>query len=145
MAIDKTPLTPENLNLSAPNKWKLAIRIFPNTEFFCTEVNLPGVRIPPIEVHDPNNRLSVAGKKLLYDEFTVRFRISEDYENWREIYTWMNGIAAPQSYSQFKTLVENNDSLSALKYRIYTDATLISLTNVGNKNKEIVFRDLWPV
>jgi hypothetical protein len=136
-------LTPDNTNNLFSDKFRFSIRKLPTVSFFCTEATVPGVAVQNIQVPNSINRLNVAGNKVQFNELVITFKVDEDLKNFKELYNWIIGIGAPQSFDQFKKLVEDNE-LGLPGYQIYSDATLITLTNSMNVNVDISFTDLYP-
>lgn len=136
-------LVPININPLYEDKFKFILEDAKHVEFFCSSVNIPGVSASYIQQATPTGQFFVGGKKLHYEDLILTFRVSEDLENYKEIFNWLHGIHAPQDTDQFKEF--NDKKLSvARKYNIASDATLFSLTNASNGNIEFSFKNLFP-
>lgn len=134
-----------NNNLNR-NKFKLVFQEIKNTEFLCTQANVPGVSSTPIEIPNTFNKIHVQGKKLNYDALTLTFIVDENMKSYKEIYAWMLGIHAPMMFEQF---IKFQNDLNLPKFikgnRIGFDASLITLTNANNVNLELNFVHLFPI
>ena len=137
--------TPDNTNLQYTDKFKLVFKKIPTTEFFCSSANIPGLGIKVLQQATPYNNINLGGNKVEYEHFTIKFRLDEDLINFGEIKDWIEGIGAPKNGQQFANLI-NSDRLGTKgHYNIYSDATLLTLTNKYNYNVKIVFRDCFPI
>ena len=98
-----------------------------NTEYFCTAANLPGISLSPVEVPYKGVDLSMTGDTLTFDDFSITFNITENMENYIEIYNWMHNIIQAENAEGFKY-----------------DARLMILTSHNNVVKEIAFQEIFP-
>jgi hypothetical protein len=145
-ADDVVVKAPDNVNPLYLDKFKFAVKRLPATSFWCVSGNIPGVTQTPIAVPTMHNPIKVGGNKLQYEELTVGFRVDEDLKNWKELYDWIRGITAPENAQQFKDLVETNALVSNTGYKpVFSDGTLMTLSNTTNFNVELTFKDLMPV
>ena len=145
---------PSKQDYADPTKFKFSIVKLPKVEYFCTQVNLPGISISDnYSQPTPFRDIPLPGEKLRYEPLSVTFLVDENLENYREIHGWMYGIGYPKSRTQFASLVEagkdrfpttGRDSLTTdagkVKYGalplgpIFSDATLNVLTSKNNAN-----------
>jgi len=104
------------------------------------EVSVPGVALGDASKSYSTGLATFAGDSLQYNELSISFIVDESLNNWREIYNWMRGLA-PAS------LGEDNQysDLKMSDYRTVSDASLILLTNTGNPNIKIDFKDMFPL
>ena len=93
------------------------------------------------------------GDKVDLGAFTIRFIISEDMSNYRELYTWLFAIGFPKSYTQFSEYVKTKpssfpfirDKDNNVEVLAYSDATLTILDSTNNPKVNIIFKDLFPI
>ena len=154
---------PTKFDYASPTQFKFSILKLPKVEFFCTAVNLPGIRLGAGAQAGPLKDIPIPGDKLTYNDLTMTFLVDENLENYREIHGWMYGIGFPKARTQFAALVDANkdrfpttgkDSQTAdagkVKYGakpigpIFSDATLNVLTSKNNANIEVRFNDIFP-
>ena len=107
--------------------FKIDTTNFPNTEYFCTQVAMPGITMSEVALPYKGVNLAFTGDRLTFDDLTIRFNVTENMENYIEIYNWMHNIA------QQKTA-------EGLKY----DANLMIMTSHNNVIKEITFQEIFP-
>ena len=46
--------------------------------------------------------IDVPGDKLQYGEFSLRFLVDENMENYMSIHNWLTGLGYPETTEQFK-------------------------------------------
>ena len=125
-------------NYLSPVEFRFIIKRLPFVTFFTQQVSLPGVSINPAEQNTPFKTLYFTGDKLLYDQFTVNFRVNENMDNYLEIYNWMVGLSFPEKFDQFANLDQSEDGL-------YSDASLLVMNNGRNPNILYKLKDIFPV
>lgn len=125
-------------NYLSPMEFRFVIKRLPYVSFFTQSVSLPGVTINPVERGTPFKSLYITGDRLLYDQFTVNFRINENMDNYLEIYNWMVGLSFPDNFDQFANLDSSQDGL-------YSDASLLVMSSGKNPNIMYKFKDIFPI
>ena len=74
---------PTNLNPLSPLGFRFQIKRIPNINYFCQSVVLPTITMNPIEMQStPFGIIPRPGDRLMYDPFTLRFRVDEDLKNY---------------------------------------------------------------
>jgi hypothetical protein len=155
---------PTKQDYADPTKFKFSIAKLPKVEYFCTQVNLPGVSISDnYSQPTPFRDIPLPGEKLRYEPLSVTFLVDENLENYQEIHGWLRGIGFPGGHEEFKTLLDGgsdrfptskNTSLGdagRVKFNapstggILSDSTLNILTSKNNPVTEVRFRDCFPI
>ena len=155
---------PTKQDYADPTKFKFSIIKLPKVEYFCTQVNLPGVSISDNYTQPtPFRDIPLPGEKLRYEQLTMTFLVDENLENYQEIHGWLRGIGFPGGHKEFKNLLDGgtdrfptskNSTLGdagRVKFKapstggIFSDATLSILTSKNNPVTEVRFRDLFPI
>tara|TARA_R110000822_G_scaffold52235_13_gene135449 strand:+ start:7561 stop:8067 length:507 start_codon:yes stop_codon:yes gene_type:complete len=126
---------PTNINFLSPVGFRFNIEYLPNTNWFMTSVNLPGISLGEINQPTPFMQTQVPGNDLVFDPLNITFQVDEDMQNWREIYDWMNGLGFPNEYGEYKAQKAK---------QLYSDASLSILNSDMNINYIINFTDLFP-
>lgn len=80
---------PENKNALQENAWRFSLIRLPTVTYFAQDVELPGVSQTPIQENYRNNYIWVTGRKLDYDDFSITFKVDEDFGNYLELFTWL--------------------------------------------------------
>ena len=130
-------------NLAAP-QFKLVFHKLPKTVFRCQSVNVPGLNLSEIEQPSPTQMIPIPGDALTYDELNISFVVDEDLANWREIQEWIIGLGFPNSTDEYKAL-KATDTTRTKFGGLYSDATVISLTNNSLANKQFIYRNCFPI
>ena len=155
---------PTKQDYADPTKFKFSIIKLPKVEYFCTQVNLPGINLADnYEQPTPFRNIPLPGEKLQYEALTMTFLVDENLENYQEIHGWVVGLGFPRDHSEFRNLIGagsdrfpvSNESVSTepgkVKYGVtdqgptFSDATLSILTSKNNPVVEVRLRDLFPV
>ena len=143
---------PANLNPLSPLGFRFQIKRIPNINYFCQSVVLPTITMNPIEMQSsPFGIIPRPGDRLLYDPFTLRFRVDEDLKNYIEIEQWLVGIGHPESFKQSEDFAKANPSpfaaarVTASAANFVADATLTVLTSHKNPSINIFFQDAFPI
>jgi len=136
--------TPENTNFLQPSKFIVAFNRLPTVQYFCHNVNLPGVSIGSINYNTPLLDIPLAGNKLNFNEFTMQFYIDETITSWNELYNWFLAIAAPTKLTDrasYNALQTGN----TLNSGYYSDATLTIMSALNNPIVSINFYRMFPI
>jgi hypothetical protein len=138
---------PENTDLLQPTKYILTFDRLPSMQYFCQEVNIPGISIGTAEFATPILNLKMPGTKINYENLNITFLVDQNLNSWNEIYKWFRNIASPESIEQrdaLSTTVKMN-GINAKKYNYESDATLSVLTNMNRVNFKIHFLNIYPI
>ena len=154
---------PTQQDYASPTQFKFSILKLPKVEYFCTQVNLPGITLGgSLEQKTPLKDIPIPGDKLTYDPMSMTFLVDENLENFQEIHGWLVGLGFPRNYTEFRNLLSAGDDrfptktqsvsteIGKVKYGspnvggIYSDATLTILTSKNNPQLEVRFRDVYP-
>ena len=87
----------QNRNFLSATGFRFILNRTPKVAFFSNSVNVPsltlGVANQPTYLKD----IPIPGDKLEFEDFTVRFLVDENLENYMEIQNWMRGLGYPES------------------------------------------------
>jgi len=146
---------PSKQDYADPTKFKFSIVKLPKVEYFCTQVNLPGISISDnYSQPTPFRDIPLPGEKLRYEPLSVTFLVDENLENYQEIHGWLRGLGFPGGHEEFKTLLaggsdrfptSKNKGKSPNQGGIFSDATLNILTSKNNPVTEVRFNDCFPI
>ena len=141
---------PTKQDYADPTKFKFSIAKLPKVEYFCTQVNLPGISISDNYTQPtPFRDIPLPGEKLRYEPLSVTFLVDENLENYKELHDWIIGLGAPQKHSQFSDFrALSTDRFSGSKPLpeggMYADATLTVLNSKNIAVTEIRFQNIFP-
>lgn len=140
-------------NFLRPNAFRFVIRDLPNVAYTCQSANLPAVQLGAAVQPTPFVDLPRIGDKLNYGEFSIRFLISENMNNYIELYEWIVALGFPNNYqeyarftgerlSRFPFVRNSRGGTDALGY---SDGTLTILDSNNVPKTNIILKDLFPV
>ena len=113
---------------------------------FRNSANIPGLTLGVANQATPLKDIDTPGDKILFDDFTLRFLVDENLENYLEIYNWIRGLGYPESLQEiidFQRTGKVDKNPYGKEMDIYSDGTLIIQTSNFVPNFQIKFRDLW--
>lgn len=136
---------PDNKNFLSPIGFQFSIQKLPHVNYFCTTATIPEVNIGTIDQLDtPFIRLPEPGDKLDFGELNLRFRIDEDMKNYQEIFDWLISLGYPDNFEQ-RAIHRRANPQNVSSETIFSDASLIIMTNQYRPNIEVKFVDMFPL
>ena len=155
---------PTKQDYADPTKFKFNILKLPKVEYFCTQVNLPGIALADNYAQPtPFRDIPLPGEKLNYESLVITFIVDENLENYQEIHGWLRGLGFPGGHEEFKNLLDSGaDRFPTSKGTVlgdagrskfgaantgglFSDATLTILTSKNNAVTEVRFSDVFPI
>jgi hypothetical protein len=138
----------QNRNYLSPIGFRFVLTKAPKVSFFSNSAQIPGISIAPALQPSYLKDIPQVGDKMDFQDFTLRFLIDENLENYMQIQNWMRGIAFPDSLAEVYSLWggkanfpdadrKNPDNLTS-------DGTLMVLDSTQNPQFMVKFNDLWP-
>lgn len=131
---------PQNINYLNPSGFELVIKRLPYTTYYCQELNLPGIVLPPIDVPNPFVKLNYSATAIEVGMLDATFKVDENMLNYIEIVNWIKGIGFPENFNQYRA---NKATHGAEALR--SDGSLIITTNGKVPNIDITLIDIVPV
>ena len=134
----------DNRNFLSPVGFKFTLSKDPKIPFFCNSARIPdislGSTIQPTYLKD----IDVPGDKLNYSDFSLRFLVDENMENYMAVHNWLTGLGFPETAQQFKDLTSNEDGVRDLG-RQFSDGSLHILNSNFRDVAIVKFKDLFPI
>lgn len=134
----------DNRNFLSPIGFKFTLAKEPKVSFFSNSARIPeinlGTAIQPTYLKD----LDVPGDKLTYGDFSLRFLVDENMENYMAVHNWLTGLGYPETTQQFKDLTTNDDGVRDLKEQ-FSDGSLHILNSNFRDVAIVKFKDLFPI
>lgn len=135
-----------------PNAFRFLVNDLPQVSYNCQAVSLPGVSFGAARMATPFHDFSLAGEKVDFGDLTIRFIVSENMENYIELFNWMLGMGNPYDYEKYKewltTRRKNFPGLSVDNPRAevlkYSNASLLIMTSANNPAINITFDRVFP-
>ncbi len=87
----------ENRNFLAPTGFQFQLNRAPKVAYFGNSVNIPSMTLGVANVPTYLKDIPLPGDKMDFEDFTLRFLVDEDLENYQEIQHWMRGLGFPES------------------------------------------------
>ena len=120
-------------NILTSNKFKFVLTgtKFKNNKFelMVTSANIPGMQLGLVNQGTSVRIIERPGDSLIFNDLTVTFIVGENLEDWKTIFDW---------------IVEMRDSMNPDFKEMYSDASLVLLTNKNNPNVVVNFMDIFP-
>ena len=133
-----------NRNFLAPVGFKFTLAKEPKVDFFSNSCRIPeislGTALQPSYLKD----IDVPGDKLSYGDFSFRFLVDENLENYMKIHNWLTGLGYPETTQQYKDLTTNLDGIRDPK-EAFSDGALHILNSNYRDIAIVKFNDLFPV
>lgn len=125
-------------NYLSTGGFDIKVSRLPNVEFFSQKLLLPGVTANPVETQTPLRAFYNVPDHLRFADFDLSFIIDENMLNYREIFSWLEGIGTPDNLNQYKRLEASDEGL-------VSDVTVILLNSHKNPNIKITFQNAFPI
>ena len=133
-----------NRNFLAPVGFKFTLAKEPKVDFFSNSCRIPeislGTAVQPTYLKD----IDVPGDKLSYGDFSFRFLVDENLENYMKIHNWLTGLGYPETTQQYKDLTTDGDGIRDPK-EAFSDGALHILNSNYRDIAIVKFNDLFPV
>ena len=134
----------QNRNYLSGIGFKFNLAKYPKVDFFSNSARIPEITLGTTIQASYLKDIDLPGEKLTYGDFTLRFLIDEDMENYMSIYQWLNGLGFPESTKEFKTLTTDKDGQREMREQ-FCDGTLRILNSNLREIAKVKFKDLFPV
>ena len=132
-----------NRNFLSPVGFKFTLSKDPKISFFCNSARIPeislGTTIQPSYLKD----VDIPGDKLTYGDFTLRFLVDENMQNYMAVHNWLTGLGFPESTEQFKNLTTNTNGVRDSSEQ-FSDGSLHILNSNFRDVAIVKFTDLFP-
>jgi hypothetical protein len=136
---------PDNITPLSPNGFLFSVQKLPQLNFFCQQVNLPGIMLGAPEFGNPLQMQPIPGESLTYDQLQVQFLVDEKMENYISIYNWIVALGFPNDYEQYTNFInEDQRGVIAELSKNYSDGTLQILTHNNQVARTVQFVDMFP-
>jgi hypothetical protein len=133
---------PDNKNFLSPIGFQFSLQKLPHVNYFCTTASVPDMSLSTVDtLNTPFSLTPEPGDKITFGDLTLNFRIDEDLKNYREIYDWMTSIGYPDNFGQRVGLQRASFTEGET---MFSDASLIIMTNQYKPNIEVKFIDMFP-
>lgn len=141
-------MTTQAQNVLVPSRFQCVLTRLPNTVFYLTSVNIPGLSIHVVDQPTPFNTLPVPGDRVSWNPLTFRFYMDTTFSGWHDVFNWLTGLGRPVDAQQYANLSANSvvGGVATTGVRPpYSDATINIYTSKNNLQAQFHFHDVFPV
>lgn len=137
----------KNRNFLTPVGFKFTLNRAPKVAYFANSANIPSLTLGIANQPNYLRDIPHPGEKIEFEDFTIRFLVDENLENYIEMQNWIRGLGFPESLKEIYDLQREprpiNQNVSSMM-NIYSDGTLQVLNSNQNLNFQVVFKDMFP-
>ena len=134
----------QNRNFLSGVAFKFNLAKFPKVDFFSNSARIPELNLELTTQASYLKNIDVPGERLTYGDFTLRFLVDENMENYLAVYNWLKGLGFPESGKQFTEIFTDSDGQRDPK-EAFCDGTLSILNSNYREVAKVKFNDLFPV
>ena len=133
-----------NRNFLSGVGFKFSLTKFPKVDFFSNSARIPELSLELAQQSSYLKNIAVPGERLTFGDFTLRFLVDENMENYQSIYDWLKGLGFPESGKQFTEIITDSDGQRDPK-EAFCDGTLRILNSNYREVGKVKFNDLFPI
>ena len=137
-ALDRNPTNPNHLSQI---NFRFIIKRSPTLNYFCTRVNIPGLKLPAVHQPTPYVDIPKHGDKLTFNPFIATFNVDENLENYFDIHRWMRAIGGADDWADYKAL---SDLPQYTGQSVMSEVTMTVLNSSRNAHFNLTFYDVFP-
>ncbi len=134
----------QNRNFLSPVGFKFTLAKEPKVAFFCNSATIPEITLGVAQQPTYLKRLDVPGEILTYGDFSLKFLVDENMENYMAVHNWLTGLGFPETAEQYRNLTTDDQQVRDSK-QAFSDGSLHILNNNYRDIAIIKFRDLFPI
>ena len=133
-----------NRNFLSGVGFKFNLTKFPKVDFFSNSARIPELNLELTTQASYLKNIDVPGERLTYGDFTLRFLVDENMENYQSIYDWLTGLGFPETTKEFAEIIKDKDGQRDPK-EAFCDGTLRILNSNYREVGKVKFNDLFPI
>ena len=134
----------QNRNFLSGVAFKFNLAKFPKVDFFSNSARIPELNLELTTQASYLKNIDVPGERLTYGDFTLRFLVDENMENYISVYNWLTGLGFPETTKEFADLIKDKDGQRDPK-EAFCDGTLRILNSNYREVAKVSFNDLFPI
>ena len=132
-----------NRNFLSGVAFKFNLTKFPKVDFFSNSARIPELNLELTQQASYLKNIAVPGERLTYGDFTLRFLVDENMENYLSVYNWLTGLGFPETTKEFADIIKDSDGQTDPK-EAFCDGTLRILNSNYREVAKVKFKDLFP-
>ena len=133
----------QNRNFLSGVAFKFNLAKFPKVDFFSNSARIPELSLELTSQPSYLKTIDVPGERLTFGDFTLRFLVDENMENYISVYDWLTGLGFPETTKEFADLIKDKDGQRDAK-EAFCDGTLRILNSNYREVAQVKFNDLFP-
>jgi len=133
----------QNRNFLSGVAFKFNLAKFPKVDFFSNSARIPELSLELTSQPSYLKTIDVPGERLTFGDFTLRFLVDENMENYISVYNWLTGLGFPETTKEFADLIKDKDGQRDAK-EAFCDGTLRILNSNYREVAQVKFNDLFP-
>ena len=134
----------QNRNFLSGVAFKFNLAKFPKVDFFSNSAIIPELSLELAQQASYLKNIAVPGERLTFGDFTLRFLVDENMENYQSIYDWLTGLGFPETTKEFADIIKDKDGQRDPK-EAFCDGTLRILNSNYREVAKVKFKDLFPI
>ena len=134
----------QNRNFLSGVGFKFDLTKFPKVDFFSNSAIIPELSLELAQQASYLKNIAVPGERLNFGDFTLRFLVDENMENYQSIYDWLTGLGFPETTKEFADIIKDKDGQRDPK-EAFCDGTLRILNSNYREVAKVKFKDLFPI
>ena len=132
----------DNRNFLSPVGFKFTLAKEPKVAFFSTSARIPDISLGTAVQTNYLKDIHVPGDRLTYSDFSLRFLIDENLENYMAIHNWLTGLGYPETTQDYRDAI-TKDCVEDGK-NVFSDGSLHVLNSNYRDIAIVKFNDLFP-
>lgn len=135
-----------NRNYLSPLGFKFVLAKYPKVDFFSNSAGIPGINLGVAVQSSYLKDIPVPGDKISYDDFSLKFFVDENLENYLQIHNWIRGLGYPQSVAEYQELLNRDEYNPGVQDASagQSDGSLIVYNSNYHSVASINFKGLFP-
>ena len=134
----------ENRNYLSSVGFKFNLSKYPKIDFLSNSARIPELSLALATQPTYLKDIDIPGEKLTYGDFTLKFLVDENMENYMAVYNWLTGLGFPETPAQFRDLTTDSAATRDPK-EAFCDGTLRILNSNLREIAKVKFQYLFPV
>ena len=134
----------QNRNFLSGVGFKFNLTKFPKVDFFSNSARIPEISLELTQQASYLKNIDVPGERLTFGDFTLRFLVDENMENYLSVYNWLTGLGFPETTKEFAEIIKDKDGQRDPK-EAFCDGTLRILNSNFREVGKVKFNDLFPI
>ena len=134
----------QNRNFLSGVAFKFNLAKFPKVDFFSNSARIPELSLELAQQASYLKNIAVPGERLTFGDFSLRFLVDENMENYKSVYDWLTGLGFPETTKEFADIIKDSDGQTDPK-EAFCDGTLRILNSNYREVAKVKFSDLFPV